>query len=214
MKISLVIPNITALSKTDQKELRPLRKIFILSIGVCFVLLILGVAGIRESKADNSSNKSESNTIVQAAPGTRCTRFNYPKKNEEVFFRRCTRLFSKTGKPGSAFPNTPPSVELRASTNSIVVSCKDGATPASCPPDACKLVILSGIAADADRDQVLYTYVTTGGRIKGDGSAVIWDLNAVQPGTYTGTVEVDDGCGCTAFSSTSVAVAACSDCKQ
>src|SRR5205085_11676274 len=34
----------------------------------------------------------------------------------------------------------------------------------------------------------------------------------VQPGTYTSTVEVDDGCGCVAFSSTTVTVAGCTGC--
>jgi hypothetical protein len=190
-----------------------LRKVFISSIGVFFVLVILGTAGIPESKADNSSIKSENNTIVQAAPGTRCTRFNYPKKKEETFFKRCTRMFSKPGKPGSVFPNTPPSVELKPSTDRIVMGCKDGAAPASCRPDACKLVILSAREEDADGDQVLYTYTTTAGRITGDGSAMIWDLSGAQPGTYTGTVEVDDGCGCIAFSSATVSVAQCSECK-
>jgi len=190
-----------------------LRKLFISLFIVCLILVTLSAAGIRKSKADNNS-KSESNTIVQAAPGTRCTHFKYPKKGEEPFFgTRCTRAFSKPGKPGSDLPNTPPTVELKASMDNIVLGCEGGTAPASCQPDACKLVILSAKAADADRDQVLYTYVTTGGRIKGDGSVVIWDLNGLQPGTYTASVEVDDGCGCIAFSATSVSVAQCSDCK-
>jgi hypothetical protein len=190
-----------------------LRKLFISSSIVCLILVTLSAAGISKSKADNSSNKSESNTIVQAAPGTRCTRLNYPKKGEEPFFgTRCTRAFSKPGKPGTVLPNTPPTVELKPSRESIVLHCESG-TPETCEPDACKLVILSANASDADRDQVLYTFTTTGGRITGDGSAVIWDLSDQQPGSYTASVEVDDGCGCIAFSSTSVSVAQCSDCK-
>jgi hypothetical protein len=59
---------------------------------------------------------------------------------------------------------------------------------------------------------LLYTYTTTGGRVTGDGANVSWDLAGVQPGTYTATVEVDDGCGCVAFSSTTVTIADCSDC--
>ncbi|HEY0083834.1 MAG TPA: hypothetical protein VGB61_13655, partial [Pyrinomonadaceae bacterium] len=54
-----------------------------------------------------------------------------------------------------------------------------------------------------------YTWSTTGGRITGDGANVSWDLSGVQPGTYTASVEVDDGCGCIAFSSTTVTVERC-----
>ncbi|MDT4952625.1 MAG: hypothetical protein QOJ02_763 [Acidobacteriota bacterium] len=48
--------------------------------------------------------------------------------------------------------------------------------------------------------------------MSGDGANVSWDLTGVQPGTYTSTVEVDDGCGCVAFSSTTVTVAECTNC--
>jgi hypothetical protein len=59
---------------------------------------------------------------------------------------------------------------------------------------------------------LLYTYSTTGGRITGQGGTATWDLSGLGPGTYTSTVEVDDGCGCISFSSTSVTIANCSDC--
>ncbi|MEP6741710.1 MAG: hypothetical protein ABJB61_04360 [bacterium] len=191
-----------------------MRKIFITSIVVCLVLVSLGSASIRNSKANNKPNKKESNTIVQSAPGTRCTRLSYPKKGEEPGFgRRCTRLFSRTGKPGTIMPNTPPTVELKASTDNLILDCGNIPRPTSCKPDACKLLILSTKSSDADGDQLLYTFTTTGGRIRGDGSAVIWDLNGAQPGTYTASAEVDDGCGCIAFSSTSITLQACGDCQ-
>lgn len=182
-----------------------MRKTFISILVVSLILILLSAAGIRKSKADSSSNKSEANTIVQTAPGTRCTRLSFPKKGEEPFFgTRCTRAFSKPGKPGTILPNTPPTVELKPSKANIVTRCEAGVE--DCSQDVCRLVILSANASDADRDQVLYTFTTTGGRIMGDGSAVIWDLNSVQPGSYTASVEVDDGCGCIAFSSTTVSV--------
>ncbi|MEA3033525.1 MAG: hypothetical protein QOH86_1541 [Sphingomonadales bacterium] len=60
-------------------------------------------------------------------------------------------------------------------------------------------VRLRTIARDPDRDRLLYTYSTTGGAVTGDGPAVTWTLDA--PGTYTASVEVDDGHGCTSFAS-------------
>jgi hypothetical protein len=41
---------------------------------------------------------------------------------------------------------------------------------------------------------------------------VTWDLSGLAPGTYTASVEVDDGCGCISFSSTTVTIANCNDC--
>jgi hypothetical protein len=73
-------------------------------------------------------------------------------------------------------------------------------------------VALTANANDPDGDTLLYTYNTTGGRITGEGPNVSWDLTGVQPGTYTATVEVDDGCGCVSFSSTTATVAACTGC--
>jgi hypothetical protein len=44
----------------------------------------------------------------------------------------------------------------------------------------------------------MFSYTTilfTAGKIIGEGSKVIWNLNGVQPGSYTITAGVDDGCG-------------------
>jgi hypothetical protein len=72
---------------------------------------------------------------------------------------------------------------------------------------------LTVAATDPDGDTLLYTYSTTGGRITGEGATVTWDLSGLAPGTYTASVEVDDGCGCISFSSTTVTIANCPDCK-
>ncbi|MEA2999944.1 MAG: hypothetical protein QOH04_1977 [Sphingomonadales bacterium] len=60
-------------------------------------------------------------------------------------------------------------------------------------------VRLRTTARDPDRDRLLYTYSTTGGAVTGNGPAVTWTLDT--PGTYTASVEVDDGHGCTSFAS-------------
>ena len=48
-------------------------------------------------------------------------------------------------------------------------------------------------ATDPDNDQLLYTWSVTGGRLSGEGRQVTWDLTGVANGTYTATVEVNDG---------------------
>jgi hypothetical protein len=110
-------------------------------------------------------------------------------------------------------PNQPPTVSLSASSGTITLPCPPGTTSGSCTPSSNQTVQLAANATDPDGDTLLYTYTTTGGRVTGDGANTSWDLTGVQPGTYTATVEVDDGCGCVAFSSTTVTVAGCTDCR-
>jgi PKD domain len=111
----------------------------------------------------------------------------------------------------TVFPNQPPTVSLSASSSRVTLAaeCGTGQRPvASCMPTA-GTVQLSATATDPDGDTLLYTYSTTGGRVTGDGPNATLDLTGVAPGTYTVTVEVDDGCGCIAFTSTTVTVDRC-----
>ncbi|HMF57351.1 MAG TPA: hypothetical protein VK619_13490 [Pyrinomonadaceae bacterium] len=109
-------------------------------------------------------------------------------------------------------PNQPPTVTLSASSGTITLPCPPGTMSTTCTPSAAQTVQLTANATDPDNDTLLYTYNTTGGRITGEGPNVSWDLTGLQAGTYTSTVEVDDGCGCVSFSSTTVTVADCTNC--
>src|SRR6185295_14720076 len=66
---------------------------------------------------------------------------------------------------------------------------------------------------DPDNDTLLYTWSVTGGTLSGEGRAVVWDLSGAQPGTYTASVDVNDGNQHTAHISTTVTIAECTDCK-
>ncbi|MBD0325220.1 MAG: hypothetical protein ICV68_02245, partial [Pyrinomonadaceae bacterium] len=104
-------------------------------------------------------------------------------------------------------PNQAPTVSLTTSAGTITLPCPPGTiSTGSCQVGTPTTVQLSANATDPDGDTLLYTYSTSGGRITGEGPNVSWDLTGVQPGTYTATVEVDDGCGCMSFSSTTVTV--------
>jgi hypothetical protein len=70
-------------------------------------------------------------------------------------------------------------------------------------------VQLSANAQDPDGVTLVYTFKTTGGKIKSDGPNATLDLTGVAPGFYTVTVEVDDGCGRIAFTSTLINVERC-----
>lgn len=124
---------------------------------------------------------------------------------------RCTNAYRERCKrPGAQ--NNAPAVELRASEQKLTLSCPEGSSSQTCTPSAVTKVQLQANATDPDGDSLLYTYSVTGGRAAGNGAEVTWDLTGLQPGTYTANVEVDDCCGCVAFSSVQVKVEACGDC--
>ena len=106
-------------------------------------------------------------------------------------------------------PNMGPTVSVSGSTSTINLPCPTGASVESCVPSANREVQLTAAATDPDNDTLLYTWSVTGGRISGEGRAVNWDLSGVNPGTYTATVEVNDGNQHTANASTTVTVAVC-----
>jgi hypothetical protein len=74
-------------------------------------------------------------------------------------------------------------------------------------------VQLTANATDPDNDQLLYTWSVTGGRLSGEGRQVTWDLTGVANGTYTATVEVNDGNQHTANGTATVTVADCTGCE-
>jgi PKD domain-containing protein len=108
--------------------------------------------------------------------------------------------------------NTAPTVSVAASSSTITLPCAEGFHSDSCTPSASRSVDLTADARDAENDTLLYTWSVTGGRLSGEGRTVNWDLSGVNPGTYTATVEVADGCCHTVPSSTTVTVAECSNC--
>jgi len=108
--------------------------------------------------------------------------------------------------------NVAPTVSVSASYSTITLPCPPGTSSASCSPSAYSSVDLTATAADADNDTLLYTWSVTGGRITGEGRGVSWDLSGVNPGTYTASVEVNDGNAHTATSSTTVTIAVCTNC--
>jgi hypothetical protein len=111
----------------------------------------------------------------------------------------------------TVLPNQPPTVTVSASQSRVTLAAQcspDQMADPNCTPTG-STVSLTANASDPDGDTLLYTWSTTGGRITGDGANVTWDLSGAAPGTYTASVEVDDGCGCIAYSSATVVVDRC-----
>jgi hypothetical protein len=97
----------------------------------------------------------------------------------------------------------------------ITLPCPPGFVPragANCPDN--NTITIRTTAVDPENDVLTYNYTVSGGRIVGTGANVSWDLSGLQPGTYTITAGVDDGCGlCGQTQTRTVTVAQC-DCEQ
>jgi hypothetical protein len=109
-------------------------------------------------------------------------------------------------------PNQPPTVTVSSSSATITLPCPPGTSSVSCTASAMRSVDLTATAVDPDNDTILYTWSVTGGKLTGEARTVTWDLSTAQPGTYTATVDINDGNGHTANGSTTVTIAACTEC--
>lgn len=85
---------------------------------------------------------------------------------------------------------------LTLSTREIVVPCPTGQQPVAgenCPDGT--TISVGTTVENPDNSVLTYQHTVSGGRIVGSGQNVTWDLSGVQPGTYTITSAVDNGCG-------------------
>src|SRR5690606_9062503 len=82
------------------------------------------------------------------------------------------------------------------SKTTVNIPCEPGYRPkegTTCDDD--QTISVATAASDPENDVLTYNYTVSGGRIVGSGANVSWDLSGVEPGTYTITAGVDDGCG-------------------
>jgi hypothetical protein len=85
---------------------------------------------------------------------------------------------------------------LTISDTTITLPCPAGFVPAAgATCNDATTVTVTTTAVDPENDVLTYNYTVSGGRIVGTGANVSWDLSGLQPGTYTITAGVDDGCG-------------------
>jgi Big-like domain-containing protein len=109
-------------------------------------------------------------------------------------------------------PNQPPTVTATASLTTITKACVPPATSSTCP--SATEVTLTANATDPDNDQLLYTWSVTGGKLTGEGRTVTWDLSGQANGTYTATVEVNDGNQHVVNGTATVTITDCPDCVK
>jgi hypothetical protein len=102
---------------------------------------------------------------------------------------------------------------LTISDTTITLPCAPGTVPVAGSCNDATTVTVATTAVDPENDVLTYNYTVSGGRIVGTGANVSWDLSGLQPGTYTITAGVDDGCGlCGQTQTRTVTIEAC-NCK-
>jgi hypothetical protein len=95
--------------------------------------------------------------------------------------------------------------------SSVLRPCTPPAVSSTCTPTD-STVTLTANFQDVDNDTLLYTWSVTGGKLSGEGRSVTWDLSGVANGSYTATVEVNDGNQHVVNGTATVTVAECSGC--
>ena len=80
----------------------------------------------------------------------------------------------------------------------------------SCSPEREVKLVADATAPDPNPQ---FTWTVTGGSLRGEGRDVTWDLSGLAIGSYTATVEVNDGNQHTASGSTTVTIALCPGCE-
>jgi len=110
--------------------------------------------------------------------------------------------------------NKPASVDsVTLGDTVITLPCPPGTRSRSGQCNDNKSISVATKASDPENDVLTYNYTVSGGRIVGTGANVTWDLTTAQPGTYTITTGVDDGCGiCGKTDTQTIRVEECPDC--
>jgi hypothetical protein len=124
------------------------------------------------------------------------------------FFSWATQPVARLFKKPYRGCSLPPTVTVSSSTSLITVCPVDQMSP-TCS-ERPEVTLSAYLGADGE---MLFTWEVTGGRLKGEGRNVTWDLSGVGEGSYTATVEVNDGYQHTANASTWVTVARCESCR-
>lgn len=104
--------------------------------------------------------------------------------------------------------------DLNLSATVLTADCPDNEQTKSCS-DEVKKISISTFTNVAENSALTFMYKVSGGKIIGSGAKVVWDLTGVNPGAYTITAGVDDGCGfCGDIKTKNVIVKECPNCSR
>lgn len=191
-----------------------MQKIKILCLLICFVFSSLAIAkntpqGSAKFEAINGVEKSISaNYCNRNVKTTAKKKFPNIFRSVGNFFKR---LFGVKPKPIICYIATIDKITL--SQTEIISKCPSSTLNQGACSKTEKLIKVRTDVNNPDGDVLIYKYKVSGGQIIGEGANVSWDLTDVEPGTYTITASIDDGCGdCSMPKIEQIKVVECPDC--
>ena len=107
----------------------------------------------------------------------------------------------------------PPSVVLQLNKTEIVAQSPiENSLPKTKPDDSAQFIDASAFT-NSQSEKILYKYKVSAGKIVGYGAKVVWDLSGIKAGSYTVSVQIDDGSGVIKPVTREITIVESSDCK-
>lgn len=195
-----------------------MQNIKILCLLICFVFF--SVADVKSRPLKNAEIEARNRIKKSISANQTVPNFKpISKKKFPNIFRPISRFFKRLFgiKPGHSLACAFPTIaDVAFSRITFVAECPSPETSGRyvCQSEN-QSVTVTTTANDPEDDPLIYNYEVSAGRIVGNGSKVVWDLGGVEPGDYTFTVMVDDGCGvCGQPRQERIKIVDCSDCLQ
>ena len=178
------------------------------------VLVILGVLLVSVAPANRITTVPLPVTSPSTSPTPVRTSNSEPKQPNPLkrFFSRVGDVLTRPFRRRVPVIDDPAFVVLTSSSSSIRF-CPLGQVSDASNCSHSRTVTLSAGFPAIQENKLLFTWSVTGGKLRGEGRKVTWDLSGLAEGTYTASVEVNDGNQHTSTASTKVEVAFCSDCE-
>ncbi len=177
------------------------------------VLVILGVLLVSVAPANRVTTAPLLVTSPSTSPTPVRTSNSEPKQPNPLkrFFSWVGGVLTRPFRRRVPVIDDPAFVVL-TSSSSLIRFCPLGQVSDASNCSHTRTVTLTADFPDVKEDKLLFTWSVTAGQLLGKGRRVTWDLSGLAEGTYTASVEVNDGYQHTSTASTTVEVAFCSDC--
>ena len=174
------------------------------------LILLAQTNALATSRGVSTSTKTASSLVQKRDSASEEKRPNPVRRLFSWMKQTVTRPFRRS-QPFICY--LPPTISAIHLSDSIITL--------PCPPNTsgsdaqCMDGTEVNIEATASHDEeVAFTWAVTAGRLKSEGSRVIWDLSGVPEGVYTVTAEMRDPRFGVATGSASIKVERCKDCRQ
>ena len=158
-------------------------------MAVLLAVLVIAIATGSLQIAESSSPSSSLPSLTHGPTSVPTPEAREKKQNPvRRFFSWFSRVATRPFRRRAPRIEDPPIVSVTASPSSLM-PCRSFASTQPCSPES--EVELNATAESPEGDSLVFTWAVTGGRLKGEGRKVTWDLSGLGEGFYTATVDVN-----------------------